>query len=273
MRAFNAISTTIFDVLLAPLGHRWAALDLLLWPVLAGVVALLVYKKISNQKGISAAKNAITVHLLEVLLFKDDLGVVLSSTAKALWKNLVYVGHNILPMVVMFAPMTAILVQLVSQYAYAPLSLDDRPLLIVKLDPEVGGVTPRDLKLTLPPGVEVDAGPVRTADGEVAWRLAPQAEGDFELQVHAGGAVETKLLSVGGEPRKVSVLRTKSWEALLYPAELVPEASSPIYSLTLDHPERALDPFPSGEGGILLWFFGFSLLSGFLLKDRFGVTL
>ncbi len=273
MRAFNAISTTIFDVILAPLGHRWPAFDLVLWPVLAGIVALLVYKKVSNQKGISAAKNAITVHLLEVLLFKDDLGVVLSSTAKALWKNLVYVGHNILPMVVMFAPMTAILVQLVSQYAYAPLSLDDRPVLVAKLDAEVGGVSPRDLTLTLPPGVELDAGPVRTADGEVAWRLKPTAEGDFALTVQAGGSSETKSLSVGGPPRKVSVLRTKSWEALLYPAEPVPEASSPIYSLTLQHPQRDISPLPSGEGGILLWFFGFSLLAGFLLKDRFGVTL
>lgn len=273
MRAFNAISTAIFNVILAPLGQRWPAFDLVLWPVLAGIVALLVYKRVSNQKGIAAAKNAIMVHLLEVLLFKDDLLVVLSSTAKALWKNLVYVSHNILPMVVMFVPMTAILVQLVSQYAYAPLHLDDRPVLLVELDPAVSGVNVRDVSLSLPEGVTVDAGPVRTADGEIAWRLKPAAEGDFSLEVHAGDAVEAKSLSVGGPDRKVSVLRTKSWEALLYPAEPVPAADSPIRSMRLDHRERDLSPFPSGEGGILLWFFGFSLAAGFLLKDRFGVTL
>lgn len=272
MRAFNAITTAVFDVLLAPLGHGLAAFDLLLWPVLAGVVALLVYKKISNQKGIAKAKNGITVHLLEVLLFKDDLGVVLGSTAKALWKNVLYVGYNIVPMVVMFVPMTAILVQLVANYAYAPLALEDRPLLVVELDP-AQGAKPKDVRLELPAGVELDAGPVRTADGEVAWRLRPTAEGDHVLTVRAGDAAEQKTLSVGGEPRKVGVLRTKSWEALLYPAEPVPEAGSPFYSLRIDHEQRPIDPFPSGEGGILLWFFGFSLLSGFLLKDRFGVTL
>jgi hypothetical protein len=34
-----------------------------------------------------------------------------------------------------------------------------------------------------------------------------------------------------------------------------------------------LKPFPSGEGGLLLWFFGASLAAGFLLRKRLGVTL
>lgn len=273
MQTFNAITSRIFDVVLAPFGHRAMWFDLLFWPIVAGVAALLIYKAVSNQKGIADAKRRIMVNLLEVVLFKDDLGVVVGSTARALWKNAVYVGYNIMPMLVMFVPMTTLLVQLVSHYAYAPLTLSDRPMLVAELDPDVGGVKPREVTLELPSGVVVDEGPVRTADGVVAWRLKPTEEGDFTLTVHAGSTSETKTMSVGGPPRKVSVLRTKSWEALLYPAEAVPEASSPIRSLRLDHHERSLSPLPSGEGGILGWFFGFSLLAGFLLKDRFGVTL
>ena len=44
-------------------------------------------------------------------------------------------------------------------------------------------------------------------------------------------------------------------------------------SITLDRKDRSLLFFPDGESGILGWFFGASLLAGFLLKDRFGVTL
>ena len=68
MNVFNAAVSALFDILLAPFGHRFAAFDLVVWPVLAGVVALLVYKKISNQAGITRAKDGITQHLLEVVL-------------------------------------------------------------------------------------------------------------------------------------------------------------------------------------------------------------
>jgi hypothetical protein len=272
MGLFNRIATAIFDVLLAPLGHSHPWFDLLVWPVLAGIVALLVYKAISNQAGIARAKNRIQVHLLEVVLFKDDLRVVLPATAKALLQNALYLGHNIIPMLVMFAPMTAILVQIVANYGYAPLKVGETTLLVVDLDESVGA-SARDVKLELPPGLSLDAPPVRTADGEVAYRIRLDSPGDHVVKLQVGGVTEEKQVAVGGEARKVSPLRTKSWEALLYPAEPVPAADSPIYSIHLDRRDQDLGPFPSGEGGILAWFFGFSLLAGFLLKDRFGVTL
>ena len=72
----------------------------------------------------------------------------------------------------------------------------------------------------------------------------------------------------------MSVLRTKSWEALLYPTEAVPAASSPVASISiLDRNDQPLRGLPDGEGGVLGWFFALSLVSGFLLKGYFGVTL
>src|SRR5215468_7971943 len=135
MNAFNAVASGVFDVVLAPIGHRQAWFDLLVWPVLAGVVALLVYKRISNQSGIARAKKGIAVHLLEIRLFRDDLVGVLVSTAKALGENALYLGHNLLPMVVMFVPMMAIVVQLVAHYALAPLPAGSTDLLTVRVDP------------------------------------------------------------------------------------------------------------------------------------------
>jgi len=58
MNTINAALSAVFDVLLAPFGHRWVAFDLLVWPVVAGVVALLVYKRLSNQAGIARANSA-----------------------------------------------------------------------------------------------------------------------------------------------------------------------------------------------------------------------
>lgn len=274
MARFNSILTLVFDVLLGRLGHDRPWFDLVLWPILGGIVALLVIKAVSNQAGITRAKNFIQVHLLEIVLFRDDLRVVLPATARALGYNLMYLGYNIVPMLVMIVPMTAILVQLVSHYAYAPTEVGSVVTVVASLDPAVGSVKPPEVSIELPPGVELDAPPVRSAGQEVAWRLRVTAPGDHVLKVHAGSQVEEKLLSAGGEARKVSVLRTKSLEAVLYPAEPVPAADSPIASIQImERHDQPLGLLPAGEGGILMWFFGVSLLAGFLLKDFFGVTL
>lgn len=273
MNAFNTVVSAIFDVILAPFGHQIAAFDLVVWPVLAGIVALLVYKKVSNQSGITRAKNGITQHLIEVVLFRDDLVSVLVSTARALGQNALYVGHNILPMVVMFVPMMAMLVQLVSHYALAPLPPDSVVLLTAQLDRDLTQAKATEVSLKLPPGLHLDAPPVRTPGGEIAWRIRTEQPGDYVVQIALDDNSLEKGIAVGGEPRKVPVKRTKSWEAFLYPGEAGMPADSPFYSVALHYPDRSLPFFPDGETGILGWFFVASLAAGFALKDKFGVTL
>lgn len=272
MQTFNQVTSAVFDRVIAPFGHRFAAFDLLLWPILAGVVALLVYKKVSNQKGIADAKRWIMVNLLEVVVYRNDIGSVLRSTGRALAHNARYLAYNVLPLLVMIVPMTVILVQLVSHYAYRPLERGDVRLLEVKLDP-AAGVPPGAVALEAPPGVAVDAGPVRTPDGEIVWRLRMDEAGDFALRVAAPAEMQEKAIAVGGDPRKVPVLRTKGFEALLYPGESALPSGSVFESIRISAEPRDLSPLPSGEGGIVAWFFVASLVAGLLLKNRFGVTL
>ena len=134
MDRFNAITSAVFDVLLAPLGEEHAWFDLIFWSVAGGIVALIVYKYVSNQRGIQRAKNAIKVHLLEIRLFKEDIAQVLGATAKILLKNGLYLGHNLLPMLVMLGPMMTILFQLEARYAFDPLPVGSVNLLTLKLD-------------------------------------------------------------------------------------------------------------------------------------------
>jgi hypothetical protein len=93
------------------------------------------------------------------------------------------------------------------------------------------------------------------------------------LTLGAGGETQTKLWSVGGDHRKVSSLRTRSLEAFLYPGEPALPRGSAIARVSLASPERDLGLMPGGEFGILATFFGLSLLAGFALKGRMGVTL
>ena len=82
-----------------------------------------------------------------------------------------------------------------------------------------------------------------------------------------------ELVAVGDGPRKIPVLRSQGWEALLYPGEPALPRGSRFESIRLRAPDRDLSPLPSGEGGILVWFFAASLAAGFLLRKRLGVKL
>jgi hypothetical protein len=269
---WNQLSSALFDVLLAPFGHGPAWFDLLLWPVLAGVLALVVYKHLSNQKGIERAKARIAAHLYEIRLFRHDPIAVLASTGRIFFRNAIYLGHNLVPLAVLLVPMLAVLAQLEANYAFGPVPVGSVDLLRVQLDPEAG-VSPLDVRLELPEGVALDAPPVRTAEGEIFWRLRAETPGDHVLSLRLGGETLTKTWAVGGDHRKIPVKRTKSWEAFLYPGEPALGRSSAVQSVSLAYPERELGVLPGGELGILALFFGLSLLAGFALKGRFGVTL
>lgn len=272
MATWNAATSAVFDALLAPFGHGPAWFDLLLWPVLAGVLALLVYKRFSNQAGIRRAKDRIAAHLYEIRLFRHDPLAVLAATGRIFGRNAVYVGHNLVPLVVLLVPMLAILTQLVAHYAFAPAPVGAVELLAVRLDPKAG-VAPREVRLALPDGVALDAPPVRTPDGEIFWRLRAEAPGDHVLTLHAAGETLTKGWAVGGDARKVPVKRTRTWEALLYPGEPALPRHSAFHTIALGYPARDLGLLPGGELGVLGTFLGVSLLAGFSLKGLFGVTL
>lgn len=272
LASWNSAVSAVFDVLLAPFGHGPAWFDLVVWSVASGVLALLVYKKLSNQRGIARAKQRIQVHLYEIRLFRHDPLAVLASTGRVLLRNLVYLGYNLVPMAVLLVPMLAVLAQLEANYAFDPVPVGSVELLELRLDPKAR-VSPRAVRLELPVGVALDAPPVRTADGEIFWRLRAEAPGDHVLSLAVNGETLTKTWAVGGEPRKVPYKRTRSWEAFLYPGEPALPRSSPVHSIALAYPERDLGVLPGGELGILATFFGLSLGAGFALKGHFGVTL
>jgi hypothetical protein len=272
MQAFNHISSAIFDVLLAPFGHEAAAFDLLVWPTLMGVLAIMVYKAVSNQKGLARVKSQISMRLLEIRLFSHDIVQVLKSTGMILAKNVVYLGNHMIPMVVMIGPFVVILAQLVANYAYDPSPKGSVELLHVRLDPD-SGVSARDVSLTLPDGVALDAPPVQTADHQVFWRLRAEQAGDHVLTVKAGDETFEKGWAVGGEARKVPLKRLRSLEAILYPAESALPADGPLLSIELGVHPRSLGPLPEGELGIVLIALILSLAAGFAVKGVFGVTI
>ncbi len=272
MQTFNRIASGAFDVVLAPFGHGAALFDLLLWPILMGVLAILVYKAVSNQAALTRVKSQISMRLLEIRLFSHDIVQVLKSTGMILVKNTVYLGNHMIPMVVMIGPFVVILAQLVANYAYDPSPKGAVELLHVRLDPDAG-VKASDVSLTLPDGVSLDAPPVKTADHQVFWRLRADEPGDHVLSVNVAGEVLEKGWAVGGEARKIPLKRLRGLEAILYPAEAALPGDGPVVSMELGVHPRSVGPLPAGELGIVLWTLVLSLAAGFAVKGLFGVTI
>jgi hypothetical protein len=274
LQSFNRISSAVFDLLLAPFGHGHvaAAVDLTLWPALMGVLAIAVYKLVSNQKGLARVKSQISMRLLEIRLFSHDISQVLRSTGWILLKNTVYLGNHMIPMLVMLGPFVVILAQLVAHYGYAPVEPGRVEVLQVRLDPEAG-VPASKVSLALPEGVALDAPPVQTADHRAFFRLRAEAPGDHVLRVSVGDAVFEKGWAVGGASRKVPAKRLRGIEAILYPGELALPADGPVEAIELATPARPLGFLPDGELGIVLWTLVVSLAAGFAVKGLFGVTI
>ncbi len=280
--AVNDFFSAVFGVLLAPFGEEldWSAwVDVTLWSVAGGIVALIVYKYVSNQKGIEKTKNQIKVHLLEIRLFKEDILSVFAATGKILVKNALYIGHNLLPVAVMLGPMLAIMIQLVALYAWEPSETGSEQLLKVALDAEhpavaSGEIRPTDVELLLPDGVRQLSPPVRTAHGQIVWKLQADTAGEHVLRLVAGGITVEKRWAVGPDaPTRVPVMRTKTWESLLYPGEDPMPADAPLLSASVAYSSRDLGWMPGGELGILMMFFALSLGAGIALKGVFKVTL
>jgi hypothetical protein len=272
MVTFNRISNALFDVVMAPFGHAHPLFDLVLWPGIMGVLAMAVYKAVSNQKALARVKSQISMRLLEIRLFSHDILQVLRSTGMIVLKNFVYLGNHMLPMVIMLGPFVVILAQLVANYAYDPSPTGSVELLHVQLDPDAA-VSPRDATLALPDGVVLDAPPVATADHQVFWRLRADEPGDHVLRVSIDGTEYEKGWAVGGDARKVPLRRLRGLEAILYPGEPALPGDGPVLAIELGMHPRTLGPLPAGEFGIVLWTFVISLVAGFAVKGVFGVTL
>jgi len=149
MGAFNAAISRVFDLLFAPFPARsW--LGMIIVSALTGVVLLFVFRYTSNQRGIRAAKDRILSHLLEVVLYRDELRVVLRAQARLAKDNLRYLGHALVPLCFMMVPVLVLLIQIDLRYGHRPLGDGESTILAVKL--RAGGPSLDEVSVSPRPG-------------------------------------------------------------------------------------------------------------------------
>jgi hypothetical protein len=275
MTPLNSFLRGVLDLTLLPFRLAPAWVSLTLYALVLAVLALLVYKRCSNQPAIEAAKRRMAASIFEIRLFNDDLRAILRAQGSLLRDNMRYLGLNLVPLVVMVALMLPLFAHLQFVYGYEGMPVGKPAVMTVALAAGAALDTePPDVELSAPDGVRIEAGPLWIQPRqELSWRLVGDEPGRYELALDLEGREATKSLVVDSGLTRRSPVRQQSgfWNQLLYPAEDPLPSDLGLESIRLDYPERDV----SLLGIEMHWSIAVLILSlviALLLRKRFGVT-
>ena len=279
MAAISSAITRILDVVFWPFVGRGPWPGLIAISLVTGVLALAVFRVCSNQRGIRAVKDQIMAHLLEVLLYRDELRVVMRAQARLFVDNLKYLAHALVPLACMIVPVGLLLVQTDLRYGRRPLRPGEQAVVTVKLKAgslsptQATLVAPAQATLVAPPGIEVETPPVRIPSlEEVSWRVKAVSAGDHELHFSVAGSEFTKRVVVGDSARRIVGRRVRDgvWQPLLHPGEAVLDANQPVEWVAVEYPDAPVR--------FLRWrlhwvwpFFVLTMVFGYALKKPLRV--
>jgi len=275
METINRLLNLLFDVLLLDFLGMPRFWELAVISVLFAVGALWVFKHLSNQQGIRAAKDKIVGHLLEILLYKDDVRVVFRAQGKVLAYNMRYLGHNLPPVIVLLVPFVFVVMNLDPRYRFDPVDPGEEAIVTAAFRE---GVSLDDLEVRLeaPDGVAVEAGPVRAPTiRTVDWRVRPEREGVYELAVVVGEERLPKRLVCGERVRMLAPKREGG--SFLYelanPGEPLLADSSPVRTISVSYQRTQTIPVLGIDMHWLVVFLIVSLGFGFAIKGVLGVEI
>jgi len=278
MSTLNTLLRDFFDVLLYPLRGLPEIVGVAVFSLVTAVGALLVFRAASDQEGIAAVKRRIYACLFEILLYNDDLRAILRAQMEILRHNLTYFRLSLVPMFWMIVPIVLLIAQLQFIYGYRGLLPGETAVLTVELseDAAAGGAEVKpSARLQAPPGLRVETPAVWVASlNEIAWRVAADRAGEYELELELDGEVYTKSVSVSSEINRRSPIRLEEGfiNQLLYPAEDPLPGNGPIDSISLTYLDGDVVIFGWGLHWLIV-FFVLSIAFAFGLKNLFGVTL
>jgi len=275
LSVFNTAFNAVFDLLFFPFRtlHPWFGMIFISF--LTGLLMLFIFRRTSDQAGIRRAKDRIKAHLLELRLFKDNMGVTWRAQGAILRANARYIGYSFRPLLVMIVPLVLILVQMNFWFAYKALEIGEAAILKVQL---AENANPLQINAVLeaPPSLAVETPPLRLEqEREIDWRIRGQSPGQANLVVRVGGQDFAKTVSVTGKPlSRISPRRVRRsfFDQLFYPSEKPLPTSLPVRSIEVTYPFKKLN-FLGLRLHWLVAYFILSIVFGFALKKPFKVEI
>lgn len=238
-----------------------------------GVVALLVFKYMSNQDAIAKVRNKIKAQMLALKLFKDDISVTFKSLGGVFGGSFKLLFYAIKPMLVMIVPISLILSQVALWYQARPLLPGEEATVTVQLNGDVEASWP-ELAIEGNDSFEVTMGPVKAfSNREIFWKVKALEEGTGKIAVKVDDSVVEKEFVVGDGFARVSLLRPgQEWiKVLLHPWEKPFGSDSVVHSIGIKYPDRA--SFLSGTSSWVIYLFVASMVIGLIFMPVFKVKM
>jgi hypothetical protein len=258
-----------------------------IWPLIVisfatGILMLWIFGKVSNQGAIRTVRDRIRGNLIGIRLFGDDLGILFRLQGRILRQTASYLGHSLVPVLVMLVPVVLVLTQLNLRFSVRPMQPGEQAVVKVKL--REASPMQEAVRLEVPQGVLLETPGVRIDDSEqdlreIAWRIRAEQPGDHVLLVKVGNQAAEKRLRVGDRWSSVSALRPGRdfWEVLLWPGEPPIDSSHQVESIEVTYASLPItflfwdiNALPSGW---LVFFFIASIVFGYAFRRVLGVEV
>ncbi len=269
MWIINSIVGIIVNGMLLPFRGMPPIVGLTVFSLISGVGALYVYKWTSDQDRLAEVKRKIHAGIFEIRLFNDDMRAILAAQRDILRFNLTYIRLSLVPMFWMIVPFVLVVAQLQFNYGYEGLEAGEPAIVTVVVVEGQGG----DVSLEVPDGVRLDSPRVWIPSlREAAWRVVPEAPGDYELTVVVGGESFTKTLVASDRTVMRSPFRVSTFfDQVFFPAERPIPGGAPVEYIEVSYPEATVN-FLGWHTHWLIPFVIITILLAFALRKPLGVT-
>ena len=271
----------IFDIFAFNGNPTARYLFIMLLSLLTSVIFLLIFKKTSNQKKIKYHKNKIFGYVLQIPLYKDRFGLLISSILNIFKHNGLYIAHTLFSLIFVIVPLIFIMVQIDNRYGYEPLQEEQQFFVQVDLKDGTDRDTLEKVFCETSPEVELETLPLRMEDERsVLWRAKiveanPEQPPTLRFGVEGNGQpLEKQLITAyGQQPRFAPTKKQASFfNRIFYNAEGYLPNDSPFTSISTQY-DRAGYSFVFWDVDVIILFFVFTLIFGFALKGVFKVDI
>lgn len=274
IRILNTIINALFNAMLWPVRelNPWAGMAVV--SLFTALALVFIFKLVSNQQKLAAAKKRLISRLLEFAVYKEDIRTSLGAFARALMANALYLRYIMLPLAVCIVPMFFILVQVETRFASRPLRKGETAVIEAQL-PEESDAGCSLEKILTSESLEVSAPVVIPALNQTAWRLTVISENPAYIRLAGSCKTFRKDIATGTGLQPIpdfSPSTGQYWQRLLNPASSsIPEQYG-IESVHIIYPRRNLS---IGLLNInwLIAYIALTLAFGYSFQKLFRITI
>lgn len=238
------------------------------------VLALLVFKRVSNQSAIRRSRNRVVARVIEIVLYRENILGVFSNGGRILASFGPYLWHGLRPFLVLALPMALLLFQLAAWLEWQPVQPGESVVVTATLVPS-SPVLDTPLSLIPAPPLRVDVGPVRVpAENLASWRVRSDQAGAASADLRVGESVVSQTLRAGTGLDRLGPRRLPpgAWRNLLMPAAPPLPADGPLRQVEILYARRDL---PLGPFRVhwLVAFLVVTLAAGLAIHPLLGVEI